>query len=207
MAEQENNKMDAAKGEIIFYTAPDGRARLQCRFENESIWLTQQMIAELFETSKQNISYHIQSIYNEKELLPQATVKEYLTVRFEGNRQVQRKLEYYNLDMIISVGYRVKSSIATHFRIWATEKLKEYIVKGFVMDDERLKNPPVKGSAVPDYFDEMLARIRDIRASERRVYQRVKEIFAMAADYAPSWPETTKFFSVIQNKLHLPRPV
>lgn len=130
---------------------------------------------------------------------PSATVKKYLTVRREGGRDVRRELEYYNLDMIISVGYRVKSLVATRFRIWAIQRLREYIVKGFTMDDERLKNPPVKGSAVPDYSDEMLARIR---ASERRMYLRVKEIFAMAADYEPTWSETTKFFSIIQNKLH-----
>ncbi len=135
-------------------------------------------------------------------MTPEATVKKYLTVRREGNRDVRRELDYYNLDMIISVGYRVKSLIATRFRIWATQRLKEYIVKGFTMDDERLKNPPVKDAAVPDYFDEMLARIRDIRASERRMYLRVREIFAMAADYEPTWSETTRFFSIIQNKLH-----
>jgi hypothetical protein len=159
-------------------------------------------MAELFQTSKQNISQHIQSIYEEGELSPEATVKKFLTVRYEGNRQVRRSLDYYNLDMIISVGYRVKSLIATRFRIWATQRLKEYIIKGFVIDDERLKNPPVAGSSVPDYFDEMLERIRDIRASERRMYLRVREIFAMAADYEPSHSETTKFFSIIQNKLH-----
>ena len=125
-----------------------------------------------------------------------------MIVRSEGIRQVTRTVKHYNLDAIISVGYRVKSSVATRFRIWATQRLKEYIIKGFTMDDERLKNPPVAGSAIPDYFDEMLERIRDIRASERRMYLRVKEIFAMAGDYDPSWPETTKFFSVIQNKLH-----
>ncbi|MBU1056182.1 MAG: virulence RhuM family protein [Proteobacteria bacterium] len=194
--------MDTSKGEVLVYQTDDGRIKLDVRLENETVWLTQQMMTELFQTSKQNISLHIQSIYEEGELLPEATVKKYLTVRFEGNREVRRELDYYNLDMIISVGYRVKSLIATRFRIWATQRLKEYIIKGFVMDDERLKNPPVKGSAVPDYFDEMLARIRDIRASERRMYLRVKEIFAMASDYEPSWSETTKFFSIIQNKLH-----
>jgi hypothetical protein len=188
--------------EIIVYQAEDGKIRLDVRLEDETVWLTQQMMAELFQSSKQNISHHIQAIYDEAELEPGATVKKYLTVRREGNRDVRRELEYYNLDMIISVGYRVKSRIATRFRIWATQRLKEYIVKGFTMDDERLKNPPVKGSAVPDYFDEMLERIRDIRASERRMYLRVREIFAMAADYEPTWSETTRFFSVIQNKLH-----
>jgi len=175
---------DAGKGELIVYQTDDGRVKLDVRLENETVWLTQQMMADLFQTTKQNISLHIQNIIEEGALNPDATVKDFLTVQ------------------IISVGYRVKSLIATRFRIWATQRLKEYIVKGFVMDDERLKNPPVAGSAVPDYFDEMLAGIRDIRASKRRMYLRVKEIFAMAGDYDPSWGETTKFFSVIQNKLH-----
>jgi hypothetical protein len=190
-----------AIGEFLVYEE-GGRIKINVRLEDETVWLTQQMMAELFQSSKQNISHHIQSIYDEGELLAEGTVKKYLTVQQEGERQVRRNLEYYNLDMIISVGYRVKSSVATRFRIWATQRLKEYIIKGFTMDDERLKNPPVAGSGVPDYFDEMLERIRDIRASERRMYLRVKEIFTMAGDYDPSWPETTKFFSIIQNKLH-----
>jgi hypothetical protein len=193
---------DSPEGEMLIYQTDDGRVRLDVRLENETIWLTQQMIAELFQTSVPNISMHIKNIYDERELSTEGTIKDFLTVRREGTRGVQRKLTYYNLDMIISVGYRVKSLIATRFRIWATQRLKEYLIKGFIMDDERLKNPPVKDSAIPDYFDEMLARIRDIRASERRMYLRVKEIFAMAGDYDPSWSETTKFFSVIQNKLH-----
>jgi len=160
-------------------------------------------MAELFQSSKQNIRHHIKNNFFRKESYrPQATVKNLFYSQQEGTRTVRRELDYYNLDMIISVGYRVKSLIATRFRIWATQQLKEYIVKGFVMDDERLKNPPVKGAAVPDYFDEMLARIRDIRSSERRMYLRVREIFTMAVDYEPSWSETSKFFSVIQNKLH-----
>lgn len=189
-------------GEIVFYQSDDGTIRLETRLENDTLWLTQQQMAELFQTSKQNISHHIRSIYEEGELAAEATVKNYLTVQREGNREVQRKIEYYNLDLVISVGYRVKSLIATRFRIWATRQLKEYIVKGFVMDDERLKNPTVAGSAVPDYFNEMLERVRDIRASERRMYLRVREIFALAADYEPSLPETNRFFSIIQNKLH-----
>ncbi|MCP4601559.1 MAG: virulence RhuM family protein [Proteobacteria bacterium] len=191
-----------AKGEFLVYQAEDGQVKIDVRLEDETIWLSQKMMADLFQTTQQNISLHIQNILEEGELTLEATHKKYLSVRQEGDRNVRRKLDYYNLDMIISVGYRVKSIIATRFRIWATERLKEYIVKGFVMDDERLKNPPVAGSDVPDYFDEMLARIRDIRASERRMYLRVREIFAMAGDYDPSWGETTKFFSVIQNKLH-----
>jgi len=189
-------------GEILFYQTEDGRVKLDVRLENETVWLTQPMMAELFQTTQQNISQHILNVYEEAELSQEATHKKFLSVRQEGSRQVQRNLDFYNLDMIISVGYRVKSLIATRFRIWATQRLKEYIVKGFVMDDERLKNPPIGDSAVPDYFDEMLARIRDIRASERRVYLRVKEIFSMAADYELAMAETTKFFSVIQNKLH-----
>ncbi len=188
--------------EIVIYQSDDGSIRLETRLENETLWLTQQQMAELFQTSKQNISHHIRSIYEEGELSVEATVKYYLTVQREGNRDVQRNLEFYNLDMVISVGYRVKSLIATRFRIWATRQIKEYIVKGFVMDDERLKNPPVAGSSAPDYFDEVLARIRDIRASERRMYLRVREIFALATDYEPSLPETTRFFRIIQNKLH-----
>lgn len=189
-------------GEFLLYQTEDAQIRIQVRLTDGTLWLTQQQMAELFQTSKQNISHHVRSIYAEGELAAEATVKNYLTVQREGKREVQRQIEYYNLDMVISVGYRVKSLIATRFRIWATGQLKEYIVKGFVMDDERLKNPPVAGSAVPDHFADLLARIRDIRASERRMYLRVREIFSMAADYEPSLPETNQFFSIIQNKLH-----
>ena len=189
-------------GEFLLYQTEDGQVRIDVRMEGETVWLTQRQIAGMFQTTQQNISQHIQNIFKEGELTPEATHKKFLSVRQEGKRNVRRELDFYNLDMIISVGYRVKSLIATRFRIWATQQLKEYIVKGFVMDDERLKNPQVKGSAVPDYFDEMLERIRDIRASERRMYLRVKEIFTMAGDYDPSWNETIKFFSIIQNKLH-----
>lgn len=195
----ENHEM---KGELLVYQTGDGEVKLEVRLQDETVWLTQQMMAELFQTTVPNISMHVRNIYKEGELSPEATVKKFLTVRREGKRNVRRELEFYNLDMIISVGYRIKSLIATRFRIWATQRLREYVVKGFVMDDERLKNPPVAGSAVPDYFDEMLERIRDIRASERRMYLRVREIFTMAADYEPSLSETTKFFSIIQNKLH-----
>ncbi len=193
---------DPNKGEIVVYQSEGGKVKLEVRLQDETVWLTQQLIAELFQTTIPNVSMHIRNIYEEGELTPEATIKKFLTVRREGSRDVRRELDFYNLDLIISVGYRVKSLIATRFRIWATQRLKEYIVKGFTIDDERLKNPPVKGSAVPDYFDEMLERIRDIRASERRMYLRVREIFAMAVDYEPTWSETTKFFSVIQNKLH-----
>jgi hypothetical protein len=193
---------ETAKGEILVYQSDDGKVRLDVRLERETLWMTQSDMAQLFQCSSDNISLHLKNIYDERELDPSATTEEFSAVRQEGIRQVQRKITFYNLDVVISVGYRVKSLIATRFRIWATQRLKEYIVKGFTMDDERLKNPPVKGSAIPDYFDEMLARIRGIRASERRMYLRVREIFALAADYEPTWSETTKFFSIIQNKLH-----
>jgi hypothetical protein len=193
---------ETAKGEILVYQCDDGKIRLDVRLERETLWMTQSDMSQLFQCSTDNISLHLKNIYDERELDSSSTTEEFSAVRQEGIRQVQRKLTFYNLDVVISVGYRVKSLIATRFRIWATQRLKEYIVKGFTMDDERLKNPPVRNSAIPDYFDEMLARIRDIRASERRMYLRVREIFAMAADYEPTWGETTKFFSIIQNKLH-----
>jgi len=189
-------------GEIIVYQTDEGGVRLDVRLQDETVWLTQAMMAELFGTTQQNISSHLANIFDEKELLPDATHKKFLLVRKEGTRAVKREVDHYNLDAIISVGYRVKSKVATRFRIWATERLKEYIVKGFTMDDERLRNPPAPGAAVPDYFDELLERIRDIRASERRMYLRVREIFAMAADYDPGDDETLRFFRVIQNKLH-----
>ena len=186
--------------DLILYQTEDGRTRIQCRFENETVWLTQQQMAELFQTTQQNVSLHVRNIYEEGELSEKATHKESLSVRQEGARSVQRRVEFYNLDVIISVGYRVKSQRGTQFRIWATQRLREYIVKGFTMDDERLKNPPGKGHI--DYFDELLERIRDIRSSERRVYLRVREILALAADYEPTEPETQVFFQTIQNKLH-----
>ncbi|OIP95321.1 hydroxyacid dehydrogenase [Candidatus Wirthbacteria bacterium CG2_30_54_11] len=188
--------------EIVLYQNADGTIRLETRLENGTLWLSQQQMAELFLTTVPNVSMHIKNVVDEGELSLKATVQDFLTVRQEGGRQVQRTVTHYNLDMVISIGYRIKSRIATRFRIWATQRLKEYIVKGFVMDDERLKNPPIDGSSVPDHFDDLLARIRDIRASERRLYLRVREIFALAADYEPGLPETSHFFSLIQNKLH-----
>ncbi len=190
------------QGEILFYQTEDGHTRVECHFEQESLWLTQAAMAELFQTTPQNITLHLKAIYSEGELEQAATCKEYLQVQKEGERDVNRKRKFYSLDAVLAVGYRVRSQRGTQFRRWATERLSEYLVKGFVMDDQRLKTPPVAGSGIPDYFDEMLERIRDIRASERRMYLRVKEIFAMAGDYDPSWPETTRFFSTIQNKLH-----
>ncbi len=186
-------------GEILIYASDDGNVKLDVKLENETLWMTQNEMAELFQTTKQNISLHIKNIFNDNELYQNSVVKESLTTAIDGKKY---KSKLYNLDMIISVGYRVKSVIATRFRIWATERLREYIIKGFTMDDERLKNPPIGDSKVPDYFDEMLERIRDIRSSERRMYLQIRDIIALAADYAPSFKETTLLYSKIQNKLH-----
>jgi hypothetical protein len=189
-------------GEILLYQTEDGRTRIECRFQNETLWLTQALLAELFEKDVRTINEHLQNIFEEGELDPAATIRKFRIVRQEGNREVGRLIEHYSLDAILAVGYRVRSTRGTQFRRWATERLREYLVKGFTMDDERLKNPPVEGSGVPDYFDELLERIRDIRASERRMYLRVKEIFALAADYDASQTSTVEFFKIIQNKLH-----
>ncbi|MFA5454991.1 MAG: virulence RhuM family protein [Sulfurimonas sp.] len=181
---------------ILIYQTEDGKTKLDVKLENETLWLTQNQLAELFNVTKQNISLHIQNIYEENELDKNSTVKDYLTVQKEGSREVKRNLEHYNLDMIISVGYRVKSSIATKFRQWATARLKEYIIKGFVMDDERLKE------ARNDYFDELLARIRDIRSSEKVFWRKVLEIYATSVDYDPREESSQEFFKTIQNKMH-----
>src|ERR1035438_8191994 len=167
-----------AKSQFLVYAAEDGRVKVEVRLENETVWLTQQHMAELFQTTQQNISLHLQNIFEEGELTPAATHKEFLSVRLEGSRDVQRRLDYYNLDAIISVGYRVKSRVATQFRIWATQRLREYIVKGFAMDDERLKQ---RGGG--NYFEELLARIRDIRSSEKEFWRKVLEIYATSIDY------------------------
>ncbi|QEY23847.1 virulence RhuM family protein [Neisseria animalis] len=187
---------------IILYTTADGQARFLLRELGEQLWLTQAEMAELYQTSKQNISKHIAAVLAEGELSEAATVNFQLTVQNEGGRQVSREIAHYSLPMIIAVGYRVRSTRGTQFRQWATRTLGEYLHKGFVLDDVRLKNPPVGTLPAPDYFDELLERIRDIRASEKRIYLRVREIFALAADYQPSFKETTQFFKVIQNKLH-----
>lgn len=189
-------------GEFLLYETEDGKTRVECRFVEDTLWLTQALMAELFQVKIPTINEHLKTIYADGELLPEATIRKFLIVRQEGSRQVSRNIDHYNLDAILAVGYRVRSTRGTQFRRWATERLREYLVKGFTLDDQRLKNPPVAGSGVPDYFDELLERIRDIRASERRMYLRVREIFAMAADYSPTLAETTQFFKVIHNKLH-----
>ena len=198
MRSTKKKEIELPKGEVLVYQTDDGRVKLDVRLQDETVWLTQQMMADLFQSSKQNISHHISRIYKEGELQPEATVKKYLTVRQEGAREVTRPLEYYNLDMIISVGYRVKSHIATRFRIWATQKLKEYIVKGFVLDDERLKNP----DHPYDYFEELTRRIQDIRTSERRFYQKITDIYATSIDYDPTQEISLDFFKTVQNKMH-----
>jgi hypothetical protein len=187
-----------AKGQFLVYQAEDGQVRIDVRLEGETAWLTQADMAELFQTTIPNVSMHLRNVYAEGELQAAATVKEFLIVRQEGNRQVSRAVEHYNLDAIISVGYRVKSAVATRFRIWATQKLREFIVKGFVLDDERLKNPDQPF----DYFEELLRRIQDIRTSERRFYQKITDIYATTIDYDPTQPESIAFFQTVQNKLH-----
>ncbi|MGB2222238.1 virulence RhuM family protein [Neptunomonas sp.] len=189
-------------GEFVLFTCDDGRARVECRFESDTLWLSQASMAELYQVTPQAITQHIRAVYDEGELDQNSTCKDYLQVQREGNREVSRKRLHYSLPVILAVGYRVRSTRGTQFRQWATLTLGDYLTKGFVIDDERLKNPPVGTSVVPDYFDELLERIRDIRASERRMYLRVREIFSLAADYDPSFKETTRFFQVIQNKLH-----
>ena len=188
------------RSEIVLYRTEDGQTRVECRFEEENIWLTQALMAELFQTSVPNINLHIRNILAESELAAEGTIKDYLIVQLEGARQVRRPVKHYSLEMILAVGYRVQSPRGTQFRQWATTRLKEYLVKGFVLDDQRLKNPP--GPGVPDYFDELLERIRDIRASERRMYLRLRELFRLAADYDPKLEDVQAFFQTAQNKHH-----
>ena len=187
-------------GQFLLYQTEDGRTRIQCRFENETIWLTQALIAELFQIGVNTVNYHLKAIYAERELVAGATIRRYRIVQIEGARQVTREVEHYNLDAILAVGFRVRSHRGTQFRQWAAARLSEYLVKGFAMDDERLKNPPGKGQV--DYFDELLARIRDIRSSERRFYQKVLDIYATSIDYTPDAEASHQFFATVQNKMH-----
>ena len=180
--------------DLILYQTEDGRTRLQVRLEGETVWLSLNQMADLFQRDKSVISRHIKNVFEEGELSAEATVAKSATVQTEGGKQVTREIEFYNLDVIISVGYRVKSQRGTQFRIWATQRLREYIVKGFTMDDERLKNPP--GSGQKDYFDEQLERIRDIRSSKPRFYQNVLDIYATSVDYTPAVEMSQKFFAL-----------
>ncbi len=188
------------QSEIIIYQTEDGRTRIQCRFENETIWLTQKQMSELFQIGVNTINHHLKEIFSEGELQAEATIRSYRIVQIEGSRQITREVEHYNLEAILSVGYRVRSHRGTQFRQWVTPLLSEYLVKGFAMDDERLKNPPGKGNK--DYFDEQLERIRDIRSSERRFYQKVLDIYATSVDYTPNTEMSQQFFATVQNKMH-----
>jgi hypothetical protein len=186
----------SAKGELILYQTEDGHTHIEVRLQDETVWMSQLAMAELFQSTKQNISLHLNNVFDEGELLEKRVVKEYLTTAADGKNY---RTKFYNLEAIVAVGYRVKSHRGTQFRKWATERLNEYLVKGFTMDDERLKEVNNIGS---DYFDEMLERIRDIRSSEKRFYQKIRDIYKLAADYDPNAEETLEFFSIVQNKLH-----
>jgi hypothetical protein len=189
-----------SKSEIILYQTEDNRTRIEVRLENENVWMTQALMAELFQVTVPTVNEHLKGIYAEGELPPEATIRKFRIVRFEGARQVTREIEHYNLEAILAVGYRVRSTRGTAFRQWATARLQEYLVKGFTMDDERLKNPPGKGHK--DYFDELLERIRDIRSSERRFYQKVLDIYATSVDYTADSELAQQFFATVQNKMH-----
>lgn len=182
---------------LILYTTDDGKSQIKLRAQEQTVWLTQLEMAELFDATKQNISLHLKNVFEDGELDAAATVKQSLTVQTEGTRQVQRPVALYNIDTILAVGYRVRSPRGVQFRRWASTVLKEFLTKGFVMDDERLKNPDGR----PDYFDEMLARIRDIRASEKRFYQKVRDLFALSSDYDKTDGATQQFFATVQNML------
>jgi hypothetical protein len=187
------------RSQFMLYQTEDGQTRIEVRLQDETVWMTQAAMAELYQTTPQNITTHLKAIYKEGELSESATCKEYLQVQQEGSRKVFRTRKFYDLPVIIAVGYRVRSHRGTQFRRWATERLNEYLVKGFTMDDDRLKAGVNIGS---DYFDEMLERIRDIRSSEKRFYQKIRDIYKLAADYDPKAEETLEFFSIVQNKLH-----
>ncbi|MBI1747497.1 MAG: virulence RhuM family protein [Acidobacteria bacterium] len=184
-----------SKSQLLIYQSDDGTIKIDVRFENETVWLTQQLMAELFQTTKQNIGQHLKNTFDEEELAETSVVKKFFTTAADGKNY---QTNFYNLDAIISVGYRVKSRVATQFRIWATQRLREYIVKGFVLDDERLKNPDLPF----DYFEELLRRIQDIRTSERRFYQKITDIYATSIDYDPTAEASITFFKTVQNKMH-----
>lgn len=185
------------KNNIVIYQLEDGKTKIDVKLEDETVWLSQQQMAELFSTSRTNIIEHINNIYAEEELDKNSTCQNFRQVRIEGNRTVNREIPYYNLDMIISLGYRIKSKVATNFRRWATERLKEYMIKGFTMDDERLK-----GNGGGNYWKELLARIKDIRSSEKVLYRQVLDLYATAVDYNPKDSKSIEFFKIVQNKLH-----
>jgi hypothetical protein len=185
--------------EILFYQKEGGQSRIQVRLDGGTVWLTQRLIADLYQVSVPTINEHLGNIFDENELDPAATIRKFRIVQTEGKRQVSRLVDHYKLDVILAVGYRVRSHRGTQFRRWATERLREYVVKGFVLDDERLKEGHAFGD---DYFDELLERIREIRASEKRFYQKIRDLYALSVDYDPSTAETKEFFQIVQNKLH-----
>ena len=187
-----------SSSQIIIYQTASGNTKVEVRLQDETVWLTQKLMAELFQVKTQNISMHLKNIYQEGELDENSTCKDFLQVQMEGEREVKRSRKFYNLDAIISIGYRVQSHVATRFRQWATQHIREYIVKGFVLDDERLKNPDLPF----DYFDELLRRIQDIRTSEKRFYQKITDIYATSIDYDPTQKTSITFFKTVQNKLH-----
>lgn len=188
------------QSEFILYQTEDGLARVEVRLHEGSVWLTQKQLADLYQIRVPTVSQHLRNIFAEGELDPSATVRQFLTVRTEGNRSISRTLEHYGLHVVLAVGYRVQSARGTQFRQWATTRLAEYAVKGFVLDDERLKNPP--GPSAAGYFDELLARIRDIRSSEKVFYKKVLEIYATSVDYEPRAAASQQFFATVQNKMH-----
>ena len=188
-----------SESNIILYTTPNGQVSVQVQYEDGSFWLTQKRMSELFDVEVPTINYHLKEIYQSSELQVDSTIRKIRIVQQEGKREVSRELDFYNLDAIIAVGYRVNSYQATQFRVWATNTLKEFIIKGFVIDDERLKQGSKFGK---DYFDELLERIREIRASERRFYQKITDIYALSVDYDKNSPSTKNFFATVQNKLH-----
>ncbi len=190
--------MTQSTSQILIYQAENGETKIDVRLEDETVWLTQKLMAELFQTTVSNINIHLKNIFEEGELSQKSTIKKSLIVQKEGNREVSRETEFYSLDAIISVGYRIKSHTATRFRQWTTERLKEYIVKGFVLDDERLKNPDLPY----DYFEELTRRIQDIRTSEKRFYRKITDIYALSVDYDPTQEISINFFKTVQNKMH-----
>lgn len=188
------------QSEFVLYQSEDGLARVEIRLFEGTVWLTQRQLAELYQVAVSSISEHLRNIFDDGELAPEATIRKFRIVRTEGNRSTSRAIEHYSLPVVLAVGYRVRSLRGTQFRQWATAQLGEFVVKGFALDDRRLKNPP--GSGAPDYFDELLARIRDIRSSERVFYKKVLEIYATSIDYDPRAPASQRFFATVQNKMH-----
>ena len=192
------SKQKDNNSQFLVYISEKGKTKIDVRFQDETVWLSQKELANMFQTTRENVTLHINNIFNENELDEFSTCKDFLQVRTEGKREVRRNVKHYNLDMIISVGYRIKSGIATKFRQWATAHLREFIVKGFILDDERLKNPDLPF----DYFDELLLRIQDIRTSEKRFYRKITDIYATSVDYDPTTNESILFFKTVQNKMH-----